>query len=818
MTTLHCAKASRFVPRACVRSSVFILVTFLLWMTAQMRAQTAQLPQQSQPSAQATVVSGLVSESGSGEAVIGVNVVLAADSLGKTLVRGARTNKFGFYSLPNVPQGTYFLKVSGLGYRPVVRRCVLTSEPAKINIQLQTDAVKGQEVVVQSNRQESAVANTQSISTIAISPETLKKIPALGGEVDVFRALQLTPGVKSGVQGTSGLYVRGGSPDQNLVLLDGVSIYNPTHLGGLLSVFNNDALADTRLIKGAFPAEYGGRLSSVVDISMREGTKEKLSGTAGLNFINSRLTLEGPLGDKASFMLSGRRMYLDLIRAVLPDSLRRQIPGYFFYDFNVKVNYQLSENDRLFLSGYAGYDVFQQPENLRARFDVNWGNTSVNARWMHIVSPSLFTNFSAMFTNYDFSTAISDTNARGEIQAFSSLARIRDWTLRGEAQWFALAGHTVKAGFEAILHQFRSQVDANAQFGAGGFQLDQSGGSTVESLEGAAFVQDEWEDALGIAGLTANIGTRLVYFQRGGYVFGEPRASLSYQVNEDLTLRGAFAVANQFVHLIIRNNIGVPSDVWFPATETVLPARGVQYVLGGETMLFEREWSLGVEGYYKTFANLYEFKDDAQFSLLAPIEGQLTRGTGESYGAEVFLQKRMGNLTGWLGYTLSWAWRTFADLNEGRPFHPRFDTRHELAVVASYKLDDAWELGATWNYATGQAFTMAAAQFDFAPLTSGTSLPTGTPRPKFQSTDRNAFRLPAFHKLDVSLTHYFTWFGLPFNASLSIYNAYNRQNPFTWSINYRTETLPNGSVVRTPFVQQLSLFPIIPTVGIGFKF
>jgi hypothetical protein len=847
----------------------------------------ATFAQSQQLSPSSFTLSGQIRERGSAESVIGVSVILAADSLARTILRGTRTNKYGFFSLPNVSeplwQGSYFLVVRGVGYRTFSQRIVTqsvtqsvtqtvtqTAPQAKANttalsslsftIELVAASVQGKTVTVQADRDDrEATVSTRSVSTISITPAMLKKLPALGGEVDVFRALQLMPGVKSASEVSSGLYVRGGSPDQNLTLLDGVPLYNPSHLGGLLSVFNNEALSDVKLIKGGFPAEYGGRLSSVVDVTMREGTKERLRGSVGLSLIALRATVEAPLWlfaprsksadsvaqsftksvaenadstavqserlPDASFMISGRRMYLDALRAVLSDTLRKQIPGYYFYDFNAKLNVVLSESDRLYVSVYAGYDVLNQPDALDARFAVQWGNASANLRWTHVVSPSVFTSFSAMYTNYDFSTSIATTGSRGEEQGFSSLSRIRDWIGRGEVQWFASPEHTVKSGFEATAHTFRSAAETNAAFGAGAFRLDSTGGSLVESIEAGVFVQDEWQQAFGVPELSLNAGCRLMYFQRGGYFFAEPRLSGAWQISDDVALRGAFALANQFVHLIIRNDLGVPSDVWFPSTETVLPSRALQYTLGGDAKLLSGEFALSAEVYYKASTNLYEFRDDAQFSLLAPLEQQFTRGTGEGYGLELLLNKNgnkeiLPNLSGWLGYTLSWAWRTFADLNGGVPFAPRFDRRHDLSLVLAYTLDDAWELGLSWVYATGQAFTMPAGQYDFAAVNNGAAsrIPTGTPRPKFQSTERNAFRLPAFHKLDVSLTHRFTWFGLPFQASLSIYNLYNRANAYSWSIRYRSETAPDGSLRQVPYVQQLSLFPIIPTLGLSFTF
>jgi hypothetical protein len=772
-----------------------------------------------------TTISGTVSESASGEAVIGVNVMVYRAGLSKVQglkpLAGARTNKYGFYAIPNISQGEYDLVVKGISYKDfTVQVTVRPEEPSlRYNIALRNQISKSSEVVVQGKRTNDDPTSTSRISAIEMSPELLKSLPALGGEVDVFRAMQLMPGVKSASEVSSGLYVRGGSPDQNLTLLDNVPVYNPSHLGGLLSVFNNDALRNTRLIKGAFPAEYGGRLSSVIDITMKEGTKEKFSGEGGLSVINSRLTIEGPISENATFMISGRRLYLDLIFAavknLLPANIASNVPDYYFYDLNAKINYKLGENDRLYLSGYWGYDLLQPSSFGDVRVGVSWGNAIGNLRWSHIVSPTFFTNFSVALTNYDFTTDIGSTNQRGEPVNFFSASQIRDWIVRGEGEWFEVQNHDVKFGVESIFHSYRGLVESNGRFSAGNFSLDESGGSLNESAEISAFVQDEWSIT---PALTVNAGLRSVWWQRGNYFFLEPRLSATYAVNEDITLKAAYALSNQFVHLIIRNDIGVPSDVWFPSTERVKPANGNQFVLGGEAQLFEKEWLFSVEGYYKSLQNVYEFKDEATFSLLAPVDDQFTAGTGEAYGVEFLIRKQMGQWSGWLGYTLSWAWRTFPELNGGKPFAPRFDRRHDVSFVLTYKHDEKWEFGMTWVYQTGQAFTMPVAQFDFVQLTNGKT-PSGTPAPRFLSTERNAFRLPAFHKLDLSATYKFEFLGLPFSASISVYNAYNRANPFFWQIQY--PSVPPGSpppLVRVPFVNQIALFPILPTFGIGFKF
>ena len=771
--------------------------------------------------AQNAVISGTVNEAASGEAVIGVNVILSKDdkaSSAAAIVRGARTNKFGYYSVPNIPQGSYFLIVRGIGYKTFVKSITISKSDESIrqNVALAVQSTKSGEVTVQAERQE--INSTKTISTVAISSDFIKKMPAILGEADVFRTLQFLPGIKAGNELSSGLYVRGGSPDQNLVLLDGVTVYNPSHLFGFFSTFNADAIQDVRVIKGGFPAEYGSRLSSVIDMTMREGTKEKFSGVGNVSLIAARLTVEGPIVDDMTFMISGRRTYFDIPLAVanLVSPPAPGAPGfnYYFYDLNAKINYKISENDRIFLSGYFGRDDLKLGIGNDASFGINWGNATANLRWTHIVSPSLFTNFSAIFTDYAYRQDIDF----GNDFVFNTFSNVRDFTVKGESQWFPTPEHTVKSGVDATYHSFRTALGLTGTSAFEQFLRNSGRESTIESIEASAFVQDEWQVS---PLLSANLGFRLAYFSRGNRWLPEPRASFSYQVAEDVAVKGAFAVANQFVHLLVLNGFSLPNDTWFPTTETINPESAVQYVLGVETQLFDKEYFFSVEGYYKSLRNLYEFRDDVQLTVLgAPSESQLTTGTGQAYGAEFFLNKRMGALTGWIGYTLSWTERTFPELNNGKTYFPRYDRRHDISIVAQYQLNDVWDFGATWTFATGQAFTLPAAQFDLSGLGSTPQSGFNTPRTLY--TERNGFRLPDYHRLDLSATYKWTGFGLPWNLTLSVYNAYNRMNPFTWFVNYggtsSTRLIPDASRSVTPTVQQITVFGILPNISVGIRF
>jgi hypothetical protein len=762
-------------------------------------------------------VSGIVTEAESGETVIGAAVAVYADSasLGRKALRGAITNKFGFYSISGIAPGTYFVQVRAIGLATTTQEVTITPNQSdlRLDVTLAPSAVTTDEVVVEGKRETSP---TRAISSVELRPGFMEQLPSLGGEVDVFRTLQLLPGVKSISEVSSGLYVRGGSPDQNLILLDGVIVYNPTHLGGFLSTFNSDALRDVRLIKGAFPAEYGGRLSSVVDMTMREGTKEKISGAGGISLINSRLTVEGPITEDATFMVSGRRMYLDALTSLLPES--EEIPQYYFYDANAKVNYRLSPSDHLYLSGYFGRDVLNSPVSDNDVFSITWGNITGNLRWMHIVSPTLFTNFSAIYTDYDFSTLFEDTyggngGSSGSSSSFKSVTGIRDFMLRGEAQWFPHEDHIIKTGIEATEHRFRADASAEiTDFG----RIERD--PTIRtSLDASFYLQDEWQIT---PELSANIGGRLYYFESGKHLRAEPRVSAAYQLTDYISLKGAFSLGNQFLHLVSRNDISLPTDVWFPSTTTIAPSESMQGVLGMETSLFDGEYLVTLEGYYKTMKNVLEYKDTASFSLDVPLENAFTAGDGEAYGVELFVNKRIGSFTGWVGYTLAWTRRTFDELNFGRPFYPRHDRRHDVSVVLVYKLGESWELGATWVYGTGQAYTVPTGQYRFEhrEVEDPNSFGIGYSE-RLDYTERNEYRLPAFHKLDLNFAHSFEWFKLPFKLSINIYNAYGRKNVFAQYVDREWRQDPQtGEYYDEYKFKRFTLFPFVPTIGLGFKF
>ncbi len=750
-------------------------------------------------------ISGLVTEEKTGEAVIGANILIYTDSLRQTeFIRGAATNRFGFYSIPALQTGTYFIFISSIGYETVSKKIILSDTVSyrRIDFKLRERPYILGEVVVE-DRRESDFSRTTS--TIEVDPALVQKLPSLGGEPDIFRALQLLPGVTAATEISTGLYVRGGSPDQNLTLIDGVVVYNPSHLGGFASTFNSDVLRNIRLIKGAFPAEYGGRLSSVLDITMREGTREKFTGSANFNTISSRLTIEGPLDTSSTFILSGRKMYLDKI---LPISNNfNSIPRYDFYDLNGKVNYRISDKDRIFFSGFLSRDnIVEAPNSKDVGFDISWRNATANLTWTSFSSATSFNNTSLMYTNYNFSTLIKDKLPVDEPLDFFTSSEIHDFLLRRESQIFFSDKHAVKAGAELVYHNFSTTT---SDFFIKELEYKPFYGKQLNALEAAIYIQDEWTIT---PDLRANIGSRFYYFNTGKLLTFEPRASLTYYLLDRFIIRTAFAIAHQSLHLLSRNDVYLPTDVWYPSSDVIKPARSVQGAIGFEVTSMDRSFLFVIDGYYKDLKNLYEYRTNSDFSFGSNIEDQLTVGRGEAYGFELFLNKRIGNINGWVGYTLAWTKRYFDELNRGNFFYPRYDRRHDISLVMSYDVTSNLSFGATWTYGTGQAFFLPIGQYQIVDLVNPN---TNKKSIYYENSSRDAFRLPPFHKLDLSLRYNTLMFNQEIEINLNVYNVYNRFNVFSKYIGYRID---EETGERLPILKQFTLFPFLPTIGVNFKF
>lgn len=752
------------------------------------------------------IVSGVVSEAGSEEVLIGAYVVVYKDSVRKgNPLRSITSNKFGFYSLSALPEGKYYIFSGALGYETFKKEVQLSGE--KPNIRLDIKLLKTEillsEVKVFAEKYED-FANTSG--TVELDPELIQTLPSFGGETDIFRALQLLPGVSNANELSAGIYVRGSSADQTLTLIDGVQVYNPSHLGGFASTFNSDAIQNIKLIKGAFPAQYGGRLSSVLDVTTREGSSEKFIGTANLSNISSRFTIEGPLSDKSTYILSARVMYLDKLLSLIPQAER--FPRYGFYDANGKIHYKLSETDRLFITGFFSSDQLTEPPASKdIGFDIGWKNSTLNLTWTKIYTSQIFTSTSLVYTYYDFKTAMKDKNPqKKDALDFFTSSLVNDFQLKTDIQVFLNEANLLQLGAEATYHNFEVLT---SDFYTSELKYAIDLGRKYKAIEVALFVQDEitW-----FQDLKTNLGVRFYYFNEGKLYGWEPRASLTWYMFDRLIFRAAFAMANQPIHLMARNDVYLPTDVWFPSTPVVKPAKSMQGAIGFEGTSADKTFLFTVEAYYKDLANLYEYREDANFAYTSKYEDQLTIGRGEAYGVEMFFNKRIGTVTGWFGYTLSWTRRYFDDLNRSVPFYPQFDRRHDVSIVLSWQASEALSFAATWNYSTGKAFPLPVMQYSFLTMSNPND---NTQEVFYEYSARDAFRLPAFHKLDLSVNWVFDWGNNKAELSLNIYNVYNRYNVFSKYVGYKIDEVTG---IRTPVLKQFTLYPFLPSLGLKVHF
>ena len=751
-------------------------------------------------------LSGYIRDAATGEDLVGASVLLQGPA-----GQGTTTNAYGFYSL-QLPPGDYELLITYLGYEPE-RLAVSLDKDIRLNIELEEEALQLQEVVVSAREEDENVRSTE-MGTVGLGMDKIKKLPALMGEVDVLKTVQLLPGVLSAGEGTSGFYVRGGGPDQNLLLLDEAVVYNSGHLLGFFSVFNADAVRNTTLIKGGMPANYGGRLSSVVDIQMKEGNNHNYAVEGGIGAIASRITVQGPIVEgRSSFILSARRTYaLDLAQPFLRGT-NFEGTNYYFYDLNAKLNYRFSDKDRLYISTYFGRDVLKFRGNQRDfYFDLPYGNATATLRWNHLFSSRLFMNVSAIYNDYDFRFE----GGQGEFR-IGLFSGVRDWNGKVDFDWFPAPAHKVKFGLNYTYHKLTPNV-ATATNGEQAFSNDFEARYAHES---AVYLLDDFR--LG-GRLSLNTGLRLSAFtQLGPYVSRvdstvyaagepvktylglEPRLSLAWSLTAASSLKGGVTLSNQYLHLVSNSTSTLPADVWAPSSEVVKHQIGLQYAIGYFRNFAGNSLEGSLEVYYKSMRNQIDYRENYVDNVANDLESEFVFGRGQAYGMELFLQKRKGKLTGWVGYTLSRTERIFPDINNGKAFPAVYDRRHDISVVASYQISPRWEVGGTFVFGSGNAFTPVQSLYfiDRFPAT--------------QYGPRNSARLQDYHRLDLSAT--FTPRPDPekrFRSiwNFSVYNVYSRQNPFF--VYYDFQSDPAAGTARAT-AYKVSLFPVIPSVSWNFR-
>lgn len=752
-------------------------------------------------SAQSVKLEGKVVDATSGEGLELSNVYI------KQLKTGDLTDSEGRFSFAVQP-GVYTLEVSYVGYVNQKQK-VEVSEDTQLKIKLKPEDVEFLTVQIEAESYKDEVKSTQ-MGRMKLTVEEIKKLPVLFGEVDPLKTIQLLPGIQAGNEGTAGFFVRGGSTDQNLVLMDDVPLYYPSHLMGLLSVFNGDVVEEVEAYKGGFPAQYGGRLSSVIDIKQREGSHEKFGVQGGLGLLASRLTLETPFAKKkGSFLISGRRTYFDVFtrainKATEGNENAQQIPNYNFYDLNARADYRLGENDHLRFSAYYGNDALRlfpsESMGIEVDYELDWGNTGLGLTWKHIFKDNLYAE-----------TYVHHTAFRYKLHSFSPdfnfevATKIRDFAVGTRFFYQPNDKHTVRFGTEGIHHIFNPQSISSQ---ASQFNFILETGQQIPTQELSAFVSDDWEMN---HWLSVHLGLRgSAYHARGRWYQNlEPRFASRILLTETASIKFAATRMNQYVHQVSNSSVGLPIDLWYPATDRTPPQASDQLSTGFSTTLFGGRLLLTNEYFYKWLHRQVEYKEGIPLFMNEDFESDFTVGKGRSYGTEILLKKDAGKLTGWVGYTLAWTWRQFEDKNNGIAYPYRNDRRHDVSVVASYALSDRVDLSGTWVYSTGSAVTLPTGEMVFA----------GIWRWDIQNipdyTSRNGFRTPAYHRGDVAVN----WELRPkrgeSSLNFSVYNVYNHLN--TFFIHLKKIRTVDGVVLERE-ARKVTLFPVLPSVTWNFKF
>jgi hypothetical protein len=755
-------------------------------------------------------VSGYIRDAASGEDLIGANVAILETG------RGTITNEYGFYSL-TLPPGFYTLVYSYVGYAQVSKP-VRVGIDMEINTNLVEESQELEAVTITARAANDNITRVETGST-KLQMNKIRKIPALLGEVDVIKAIQLLPGVQFTSEGSSGFSVRGGSPDQNLILLDEATVYNASHLLGFFSVFNNDAIKDVKLYKGDIPASAGGRLSSLLDVRMKDGNNQKFTATGGIGTISSRLTLEGPLfSEKGSFLLAGRRSYADIFLPLARDTAIRD-NSLFFYDLNAKLNYTFNENNRLYVSGYMGRDVFS---NDFAGFE--FGNRTVTVRWNHLFSKKLFSNFSFIYSKYVYDLG----TPKDEVPSFNWFSDLEDFAGKADFIYYLSPEHTFRFGASSVYHIISPGTITTVGEDESDNQTELPLNYALESgayLSGESKIGDVLSVRYGVRySLFNNIGEGTIYnfdedfnvvdstvYSRGEFFNSnmglEPRLAFNFVLNEKNSLKASYSRTFQYLQKASNSSAGTPLDIWFPASPNVLPQRSDQISAGYFRNFLENRLETSMELYYKNMKNSIDFVDHAQLLLNPRLEGEIRRGEAQAYGLELFARYTGEQFSGWISYTYSNTTRHFDEpgnlINEGRPYVAPYDKPHDISLVANYDITRRMSVGANWVYSTGLPFTLPTGRYEI----DGNIVPV--------YTGRNEYRLPDYHRLDLSYTIRGKdradrrWKG---EWNFSIYNAYARKN--VWTLNFEQD----GDDPNRTYAEMTYLFSIVPAITYNFTF
>jgi hypothetical protein len=744
-------------------------------------------------------ISGTMRDKATGEELIGATVVVK--EIPNT---GKAANEYGFYSI-TLPKGNYTLRATYIGYNEIEKTITLDK-----NLKIDWEFESGkqlQEVVIKATKDDENITKT-AMGTEKLDFKEISKLPVIFGEKDVLKTIQLLPGVKSAGEGNSGFYVRGGGADQNLILLDEAPVYNASHLLGFFSTFNSDAIKDATIIKGNSPANYGGRLSSVLDVRMREGNDKEFQTSGGIGIISSRLAVEGPIQkEKSSFMISGRRTYADLFLKATPDFSDTQL---FFYDLNAKANYRINENNRIFVSGYFGRDKLGFGEAV----GVDWGNKTGTLRWNSILNSKWFSNTSLIYSDYSY-----EFNISGGDNIFKNQSIIKDWNLKQEFQFFPNNKNSWRFGFNTISHDITPGSLIN---------IDDESQSTVKdgrkAWENAIYANNTYsvsskfnvDYGLRLSAWSILGGTTYNIYDKGvkqdsvvlskntigkTYFNLEPRLAFNFIINNKSSIKTGYARNTQNLHLLSNSTSSNPTDQWIGSSYNLKPEIADQVSLGYFRNFANNKYEFSAETYYKSLQNQVDYKNGADINTAQDVESELLYGQGRAYGLELYLKKKSGRFTGWASYTLSRTERQIEGINEGNWYAAKQDRTHDFSIVGMYQLTPKWSLASNFIFYTGNAITFPSGKYEVAGNTT------------FYYTERNGYRMPNYHRLDLSATYEKPRKGKYQSSwNFSLYNAYGRENAYTITFE-DNETDPT----RTSAIQT-SLFKWVPSVTYNFKF